>query len=61
MVTVQVSMGLPQVVRLNKVAHNSTNLQNVMKTLSLKEAGALENAFQSSFNKIKEEKLIPWE
>ncbi len=61
MVTVQVPMGLPQVVRLKKIAHDSTDFQNVTKTLSVKHAGTLENAFQSSFNKTKDEKLIPWE
>lgn len=61
MVAVQVSMCLPQVVRLKKVAEISTNLQNVMKTLSFKETEAVGNAFEINAFKTKEEKMIPWD
>lgn len=60
MVNVQVANSLSQVVRLKKIGEISTDLQNVLKTLSRKESVAVENAFQSSIPDVKRDGGVPW-
>jgi hypothetical protein len=61
MVNVQVAnSSLSQVVRLKKIGEISTDLQNVLKTLSRKESVAVENAFQSSIPDVKRDGGVPW-
>jgi hypothetical protein len=60
MVTVQVSMCLPQIVRSKKVEEISNSIQDVLKTLSRKEAKAVDNAFQSSAFDIQNSEPVPW-
>lgn len=61
MVTVQASSCLPQVVRLKKIEELSQDLRGMMKTLSLKEADAVNNVFESSSVNVKDEKMAPWD
>lgn len=60
MATVQISSFLPQLIRLKKVEELSMDLRSMMKTLSLKEAEAVGNAFEVNALKTKEEKMDPW-
>lgn len=60
MVSVQVSMCLPQVVRSKKAGKIPNRLQDVLKTLSCKEAKAVDNAFQSSAFDVQSGEPVPW-
>lgn len=60
MEAIQISLSLPQLVRLKKVDESPINYQDMLKSLSSKETKALGNVFGPLALKIREEKMDPW-